>query len=214
MRNGMTVIRFSRVSICRTLRADSSRASSGENDLKALDRMIENDQNVEASRGERGLLVGQVAEVEQARVATGDWDSVLAQPVEMLPGLLTVRCAELAKRQRLADVDQAAAKLGELAAATDGQAKMKVLYNAACGYGLCAKLVSGWDGRGAFPPEETPELTEDQRAAQRVHIDAALTALKAAIAAGWKDFEHIQQDPDLSALHPLPEFKVLLPAKP
>lgn len=183
--------------------------------IVVLDRMIENGQNVAASRGERGLLVGQVAEVEQARVATGDWESVLEQPVEMLPGLLTVRCAELAKRQRLPDVAQAAAKLGELAAAaTDGQARMKVLYSAVCGYGLCAKLASGWDGRGAFPLEEAQELTDDQRAVQRVHIDAALTALKAAIAAGWKDFEHLQQDPDLSALHPLPEFKALLPAKP
>jgi hypothetical protein len=32
-----------------------------------------------------------------------------------------------------------------------------------------------------------------------------------AIAAGWKDFAHMQKDPDLTVLRDLPEFKSLLP---
>lgn len=181
--------------------------------ILVLDRVIENGQNVEASRRERAILVRRVDEVAQAQIATGDLDTLLAQPAEVLPQLLTLRFVELAKRRQLADVALAAAKLEELAAAAkDGQAGL--LYNAACGHGLCAKLAAGWDGRSPFPAENAPKLTDEQRTAQRVHIDAAMSALKTAIAAGWDDFKTMQQDRDLSALHPLAEFKMLLPAKP
>ena len=39
----------------------------------------------------------------------------------------------------------------------------------------------------------------------------ALTALKAAIDAGYDNFEHLQQDADLAALREHPDFKTLLP---
>ena len=39
----------------------------------------------------------------------------------------------------------------------------------------------------------------------------ALATLREAIAAGWKDFAHMQKDPDLTPLRDLPEFKELLP---
>ena len=35
--------------------------------------------------------------------------------------------------------------------------------------------------------------------------------LREAIAAGWRDFAHMQKDPDLAPLRDLPEFKALLP---
>jgi hypothetical protein len=84
-----------------------------------------------------------------------------------------------------------------------------MLYNAACGYGLCAKQSSGWDGRGAFPPDTLPELTPEQQAERNRFTALALTA---AIAAGYDNFEHMQQDSDLAALREHPDYKALLPA--
>jgi len=41
--------------------------------------------------------------------------------------------------------------------------------------------------------------------------DHALETLREAIKAGWKDFAHMQKDPDLTVLRDLPEFKALVP---
>lgn len=87
-----------------------------------------------------------------------------------------------------------------------------MLYKAACGYGIAAKLASGWPGRGPFPPEKAPELADQQKAAVEKHAAAAIKALKAAIAAGWDDFQHMREDPDLVVLHERDDFKALLPA--
>ena len=46
-------------------------------------------------------------------------------------------------------------------------------------------------------------------AARQQHVADALTTLREAIAAGWKDFAHIPKDPDLAPLRELPEFKAL-----
>ena len=37
-----------------------------------------------------------------------------------------------------------------------------------------------------------------------------MATLREAIAPGWKDFAHMQKDPDLTPLRDLPEFKALL----
>ncbi|MGZ0173471.1 MAG: protein kinase domain-containing protein [Planctomycetales bacterium] len=176
-----------------------------------LERMIEKEQNVEQSRRELQILQDAIRTCEVSLFVTGEWDALLARPAKELPLLLTKRCALLAGQRRTADVEQAATKLQELAAsAPDGTAtdqKAGMLYNAACGYGLCAKLSSGWDGKSPEPGERTPE----QQAERDRFVTLALTALKAAVEAGFDDFEHLQQDADLSALHGLPEFKALLP---
>ena len=39
----------------------------------------------------------------------------------------------------------------------------------------------------------------------------AITCLKEAIAAGFKDFDHTREDDDLKPLHGLPEFENLFP---
>jgi len=97
---------------------------------------------------------------------------------------------------RTAEAVQAVAKLRELGTATAGQ-----LYNAACVYSLCAGRL------GAAPSL----LTAEQSAARQQHIADAVATLREAIAAGWKDFAHMQKDPDLTVLRDLPEFKALLP---
>jgi hypothetical protein len=93
---------------------------------------------------------------------------------------------------------KAVAKLRELGTATANQ-----LYNAACVYSLCAAAIK--------PDKDADALTADQSAARQQHIADALATLREAIAAGWKDFTHMQQDPDLAPLCDLPEFKALLP---
>ena len=100
-----------------------------------------------------------------------------------------------AQGSKNADAVGAVAKLRELGTATAGQ-----LYNAACVYSLCA---------AAIKPDPDP-LTAEQSAARQQHIADALATLREAIAAGYKDFAHMQTDPDLTPLRDLPEFKELI----
>jgi hypothetical protein len=44
-----------------------------------------------------------------------------------------------------------------------------------------------------------------------IQIDLALACLNEAIAAEYRDFDHIRQDTDLAPLHGLPEFEKLFP---
>ena len=186
--------------------------------VAVLERLIEQKKLVEASRRELAILRRKVQQCELTLMAIGDWENVLAQPAADLPLLLTTRCTELAKQKRSADVALAAAKLQELAATAekgkDTEQQRGLLYNAACGYGLCAKLSAGWDGKSPDAGDESPEaaeLTAEQQAERERFTALALTALKAALAAGYDNFDHMQQDTDLAALHELPEFKALLP---
>ena len=109
--------------------------------------------------------------------------------------LLEMRGTESVQAGRAADAIQAVAKLRELGTATADQ-----LYNAACVYSLCAAAIK----------PEPDALTAEQSAARQQHIAEALATLREAIAAGFKDFAHMQKDPDLTPLRYLPEFKALL----
>ena len=53
-------------------------------------------------------------------------------------------------------------------------------------------------------------MTDEQRAQQQKYVTAALDTLQKAIDAGWKDFAHIEKDPDLAPLRDLPEFQGLI----
>ena len=83
-----------------------------------------------------------------------------------------------------------------------GTATAEQLYNAACVYSLCAAAIK--------PEKDQDALTTEQSAAREQHIADALATLREAIAAGWKDFAHMQKDSDLIPLRDLPEFKALL----
>jgi tetratricopeptide (TPR) repeat protein len=131
-------------------------------------------------------------------VATGEWEALLTSDAKQLPTLLIVRVKEFAKHGRLNDVEQTAAKLREHKPASD-----KTLYNAGCGYGLCAALAV----KGKTKP------TEDDLKLKKKYADLALACLKEAIAAGFKDFDFMKQDSDLAALRDLPEFRALFPKK-
>jgi serine/threonine protein kinase/tetratricopeptide (TPR) repeat protein len=164
---------------------------------KALAKVMQEDgrlapQDKNVPRGLEGLI----QQCRHAGIALGDWQTLLEQPADVLPVLLEMRGTESVQAGRAADAVQAIAKLRELGTATAEQ-----LYNAACVYSLCA-------GRLGAAPSLLPA---EQSAARQQHIADALATLREAIAAGWKDFAHMQEDPDLTPLRDLPEFKALLP---
>jgi len=142
-----------------------------------------------------GMPDRSIQQCRHAATALGDWKTLVEQPAELLPVLLEMRGTEFVKEGRIGDAVQAVAKLRELKTATAGQ-----LYNAACVYSLCAGRLGA-----------APSLPAEQSAARQQHIAAALATLREAIAAGWKDFAHMQKNPDLAVLRDLPEFKALLP---
>ena len=132
-----------------------------------------------------------IQQCRHAAIGLGDWKTLLEQPAGVLPALLEMRGTQSVQPGRAADAVQVVAKLRELGTATAGQ-----LYNAACVYSLCA---------AAIKPEKD-ELT----AARQQHIADALATLREAIAAGYKNFAHMQKDPDLAPLRDLPEFNELI----
>ena len=71
-------------------------------------------------------------------------------------------------------------------------------------FGLCAASVQAADGE---------KLSTDQQKKRDDWIDSAIASLEKAIAAGWTDFKHMQEDSDLAILHELPRFKALIPQK-
>jgi tetratricopeptide (TPR) repeat protein len=99
---------------------------------------------------------------------------------------------------RLAEVARAGAKLRELEPKTGDS-----LYSAACAYGLCAALVD----------KDKPAPTDAEQAERKKFTDLSLACLREALAAGFNNFEHMKQDPDLAALQDLPEFQKLFPGK-
>ena len=98
-----------------------------------LDELIEARLQVESACAEKSILEREMNYCRRAPVATGDWEALLKSDAKQLPDLLGIRATEFAKRGRLADVEQAAAKLREWKPATGG-----TLYDSACAYGLCA----------------------------------------------------------------------------
>jgi hypothetical protein len=67
-------------------------------------------------------------------------------------------------------------------------------------FSLCAASIKAPDGK---------ELTAEQTQQHQAWINDALAELQQALAAGWKDFAHLQKDPDLAILRDLPEFQAL-----
>ena len=159
--------------------------------MQQAGRLAPQDKNV------LSMLKRSIQQCKHAATALGDWKTLLEQPAELLPVLLEVRGREFVQASRMGEAVQAVAKLRELKTVTNEQ-----LYNAACVYSLAA---------AAIKAQKDEQLTAEQSAARQQHIAAALATLREAIAAGWKDFAHMQKDPELTVLRDLPEFKALLP---
>ena len=166
--------------------------------VTVLDKLIEANLLIESSGRVKATLQREITLCRDAIVATGEWEALLKSDAKQLPELLSLRVAELAKRGRLSDVEQTATKLREFKPASD-----TTLYNAGRAYGLCAGLAV----KGKMRP------TEDDLKLKKKFADLALACLKEAIAAGYKNYDHMKQDSDLAALRDLPEFQALFPKK-
>jgi tetratricopeptide (TPR) repeat protein len=164
--------------------------------IAVLDGMIARGMDAETATREKASLEERVQFCRLAPLATGDWDALIKMDPKPLPVLLSLRATAMAQRGRLADVAQAGAKLRELEPKTNEN-----LYNAACAYGLCAALVV----------KDKPAPTQGEAAESQKYIDLTMDCLKEAIATGFNDFDHLQQDSDLAALRGLPEFQSLIP---
>ncbi len=57
-------------------------------------------------------------------------------------------------------------------------------------------------------------MTVEQQTQRQDFIDLAIACLRESIAAGWTDFDHMQQDPDLAVLRDLREFEELMHTPP
>ena len=169
-----------------------------ERGVTVLEKLIEAKLLVESSGEEKAILQRAIKFCRDAIVATGEWEVLLKSDSKQLPPLLSLRATELAKRGRLKDVEQTAAKLREFKPTSD-----TTLYDAGCAYGLCAALAV----KGKTRP------TEDDLKLKKKFADLALACLKEAIAAGYKNFAHMKQDSDLAALRDLPEFQASFPKK-
>ena len=70
------------------------------------------------------------------------------------------------------------------------------------------------DGGVTLSMRANPQSTESEQADRQKWLDLALTCLKEAVTAGYDNFEHFEQDTDLTPLRQLPEFQTLLKQRP
>ncbi len=169
-----------------------------EQALKILQDLDEAKLLAPAEKSQIAVMQQRVQICQQARVARGEWKTLLEQPANVLTVLLDLRGTQFIHEGRTNDALQAVAKLRELGTATADQ-----LYNSACVYSLCA---------GRIKPEKDV-LTAEQAAERKKHIDDALETLREAIKAGYKDFAQMQKDTALTVLRDLPEFQELTQSK-
>ncbi|MDP1563516.1 MAG: tetratricopeptide repeat protein [Pirellulaceae bacterium] len=138
-----------------------------------------------------------IDDCKSVELVLGDWNTLLEQPDNLLPGLLESRAISLVKKGRLSDAIMAVERLRELGTATPEQ-----LYNSACVFSLSSIAIKS----------EANEISAEQTEQHNQYIAEALATLREAIAAGWSDFAHMKSDPDLAPLRNLDEFKKLFPA--
>jgi serine/threonine protein kinase len=142
-------------------------------------------------RGRLTLYREQLALCRKAEQAVKDLDFALRQPAAEVRQLLDMRVRFLLKEQKLDAAVESAAKIKERA----GE-KAEQLYDAACAYALCAGAAND---RGAEAAALAKKCAEE-----------ALALLKQAVAKGYTNAAHMQQDKDLDALREREDFKKLL----
>jgi hypothetical protein len=145
------------------------------------------------------VIKGIIAESRLLQVATADWEQLLKQPGDQLPNLLNARLMEFSRQRRFSDLLPISHKLLALEPKSPEN-----FYNAACGLCLATNAITNND----------QPLTPSQQAERQKLIDSAIEALKAAVAAGWENFDHMAKDSDLTVLRKHPDFEALLKTKP
>ncbi len=165
--------------------------------LQMLQQLHQQQQLQPASQSFMRKVESDIQRCQLSLTALGEWETLLKQPPALLPKLLNIRCILSFELGRVPDALQSAAKLRQQKTANGVQ-----LYNAACTYSLCAASIKAKD----------KELTAEQSASRQKHINDALATLREAIAAGFNEYDTLENDPNLAPLRDLPEFQKLLPA--
>jgi serine/threonine protein kinase/tetratricopeptide (TPR) repeat protein len=134
-----------------------------------------------------------LAACQNTERAVKDLDFALRQPADDVPRLLYLRVQILLRQQDLSAAAESAAKLKERAGD-----RAELLYDAACGYAVCASAAKQKPDRSAGAPESESLAGE------------AIALLRRAMAHGFRDAAHMKQDPDLAALRERQDFKSLI----
>jgi serine/threonine protein kinase len=132
-------------------------------------------------------------------LATGPIDSVLAQPVDQVPMLLQLRVKSLAAIGNLQEAAVAAEQLAQTPNSTRRQLVMSARI-------ICRAVTAMTEAVHAGE-------SSDQSARADELLEVAVSALNAAIAAGWNDFEYLRNDVALRPLRESAEFQELLSAQ-
>lgn len=169
--------------------------------MTLVDGLIESGLQSTALQRERASLESRIAAVDaeetEAEFALGDWEAVM-QRADPVPVLVT-RITLLGREERFDEIPQAAQALHQLA-----QSDAELLYHAASGYALCA----------AAAPQESESPDSSQTLSRDRCADLAVQCLAASLEAGFRDFERLRHDPDLSVLRDFPAFEELLHTPP
>lgn len=134
------------------------------------------------------------SELPRSEAVLAEWETFIRRPGAR--SQLSSRIQGLARVGHFDEIPQSAEMLRSLDAENPDN-----LYSAACGYALCANAIAAAEGES---------LTADEQTQRQEYIDLALACLRESIAAGWNDFDHMQQDPDLAVLRDLREFEELI----
>ena len=174
-----------------------------------LRRLIEQNQFKQQSLKTVEEVKRRIVASQRAALATKSLAAIAAEPADAQLILLYVRSFELARKGELAAAAEAAEMLLRQAPAPDAGA----LYDSACAFALCARAIETPPVGGLFPSHARPRaLTETEQLQHQNSIRLALDTLKRALAAGYKNFNHMRNDADLIPLRGLPEYESLFPA--
>jgi tetratricopeptide (TPR) repeat protein len=136
---------------------------------------------------------------EAARKAIASLDGALAAPTPLVPLLLNIRVQALAK---MGDHVQAAATAGKLAQWQLIEASN--LYNAACGYALCAAVIDKTPGH----LDDAAKESRDRYLA--LALDLLAKARQQRFFETKENVNRLRTDKELNSLRELPEFKKFL----
>jgi eukaryotic-like serine/threonine-protein kinase len=179
--------------------------------IALLDDRIRQKQGVASANSQKERMAKLLEYARHGKLGgTIKWESLLKKPDEEIIELVFFRCAVMGTRDQIDDAVQAAEKLEQLASTATN--KKEAYFEAACCYGICLKLASGWHGVGVIPSkEERREFTEPQKIARKKHSDAATRMLSAAIAAGYST-KKLNKEFDFAGLLEFEDFRKLLPS--
>ena len=170
-------------------------AQAFERAAGVLTEMIRRGQLVDFAKRANADMTARARRARRVPIAIGDWDNLLRQPAEELPSLLSIRGTLFAGRGEFSKATRAAEKLR-----TIKEAEASQLYDAACVFARAANSIQ---------PSSKQAVIRNTSEQRQKWIKEAIETLKQSAEAGWTDFGHMRNDPDLAVLRDLADFKEL-----